>query len=130
MVLKLPEVPHLAARHAALRGFGFRPHEAAWLTLVCLHSGVFTRTQFTEHHRCSTKTTHAFVHRLVAAGVARERPMPGAGTRLRYTHVYDRRLYRALGVEKLRRRRNPKENVVLFRRLLSFDHVIRHPYLP
>ncbi|MCY3932820.1 MAG: hypothetical protein OXH70_14015 [Acidobacteria bacterium] len=130
MALKLPEVPHLAVRHAALREFGFRPHQAAWLTLVCLHSGVFTRTQFTEHHRCSTKTTHAFVHRLVAADVARERPMPGAGTRLRYTHVHDRRLYRAPGVEKLRHRRNPKENVVLFRRLLSFDHVIRHPYLP
>jgi len=130
MALKPPEVPHLAGRHAALRQFGIRPYEAAWLTLVCLHSGAFTRTQFTRHHRCSTKTTHAFVHRLVAAGVARERPMPGAGTRLRYTHVYDRRLYRALGVEHLRHRRNPKENVVLFRRLLSFDHVIRHPYLP
>jgi len=108
MALKPPEVPHLAGRHAALRQFGIRPYEAAWLTLVCLHSGAFTRTQFTRHHRCSTKTTHAFVHRLVAAGVARERPMPGAGTRLRYTHVYDRRLYRALGVEHLRHRRAAK----------------------
>ena len=130
MALKLPEVPHLAGRHAALREFGFRPHEAAWITLVCLHSGVFTRTQFTEHHRCSTATTHAFAKRLVDAGVAREHPLPGIDTRLRYTHVFGRGLYRALSIENLRHRRNPKENVVLFRRLLSFDHVIRHPYLP
>ena len=129
MGIHRPAVPHLAGRAAALREFGFRPHEAAWLTLVCLHSGFFTRTQFTEHHRCSTKTTHAFVHRLVDAGVARERPMPGAATRLRYTHVYDRRLYRALGIEYVRHRRTAGD-VVLFRRLLSFDHVIRHPRLP
>ena len=130
MALKPPEVPHLAGRDAALRALGFRDYEAAWLTLVCLHSGVFTRTQFTEHHRCSTATTHAFAQRLMAAGVAREHPLPGIDTRLRYTHVYSRRLYRALGIENLRHRRNPKENVVLFRRLLSFDHVFRHPRLP
>ncbi len=130
MTLNRPAVPHLAGRAAALREFGFRPHEAAWLTLVCLHSGVFTRTQFTQHHRCSTKTTHAFVHRLKGAGVAKEHPMPGAGTRLRYTHVHDRRLYGALGIEHVRHRRNPKENVVLFRRLLCFDHVFRHTRLP
>lgn len=124
-----PAVPHLAGRAAALREFGFRPHEAAWLTLVCLHSGVFTRTQFTQHHRCSTKTTHAFVHRLKGAGFAKEHPMPGAGTRLRYTHVHDRRLYGALGIEHVRHRRAAGD-VVLFRRLLSFDHVIRHPRLP
>ncbi|MXZ39848.1 MAG: hypothetical protein F4Z19_16690 [Holophagales bacterium] len=130
MALKPPEVPHLAGRHAALREFGFRPHEAAWLTLVCLHSGVFTRTQFTEHHRCHRKKTSRFLRALTERGFVREHPLPGAGTRLRYTHVYDRRLYRALGVENLRHRRNPKENVVLFRRLLSFDQVIRHPRLP
>ncbi|MCY3590324.1 MAG: hypothetical protein OXH32_01640 [Acidobacteria bacterium] len=129
MALKLPDVPHLAGRDAALREFGFRPHEAAWLTLVCLHSGFFTRTQFTEHHRCSPETARAFVRRLIDAGVAREHPLPGAGTRLRYTHVYDRRLYRALDIEHVRHRR-VAEDMVLFRRLLSFDHVIRHPRLP
>ena len=130
MALKLPEVPHLAGRDAALREFGFRPHEAAWLTLVCLHSGVFTRTQFTEHHRCSTATTHAFAKRLVAAGVAREHPLPGIDTRLRYTHVSSRSLYGALRIEDTRHRRKPEEDVVLFRRLLCFDHVVRHPRLP
>lgn len=86
-------------RDAALRELCFRDYEAAWLTLVCLHSVVFTRTQFTEHHRCSTKTTHAFVHRLVDAGLARDHPLPATDTRLRYTHVYGRALYRALDIE-------------------------------
>ena len=130
MTLKPPEVPHLGGRDEALRELGFRDYEARWLTLVCLHSGVFTRTQFTEQHRCSTDTTHAFVGRLVAADFAREHPLPEIDTRLRYTHVFNRGLYRALDIEHVRHRRNPKENVVLFRRLLSFDHVVHHPDLP
>ena len=51
------------------------------------------------------------------------------GTRLRYTHVHGRALYRALGIERVRRRKGA-EDLVLFRRLLSFDHVLRHPDLP
>ena len=124
-----PEVPHLAGRDAALRELGFREHQATWLALVCLHSGVFTRTQFTEHHRCSPETAAAFVRRLVNLGVAKEHPLPEIDTRLRYTHVYGRRLYRALDIENVRHRR-AAEDLVLFRRLLSFDHVIRHPDLP
>ena len=124
-----PEVPHLAGRDAALRELGFREREAAWLALVCLHSGVFTRTQFTEHHGCSTKTTHAFVHRLIETHLAREMPLPGTATGLCYTHVYGRGLYRALGIENVRHRREAKD-IVLFRRLLSFDHVVHHTDLP
>lgn len=129
MPLQAPAVPHLAGRDAALRDLDFRDWEAAWLTLVCLHSGVFTRTQFTEHHDCSTETTHGFVRRLVDAGIAREHPLPEIDTRLQYTHVHGRGLYRALGIENVRHRR-AAEDVVLFRRLLSFDHVVRHPRLP
>ncbi|MCY3966432.1 MAG: hypothetical protein OXG83_15475 [Acidobacteria bacterium] len=129
MALNAPDVPHLAGRHAALRELGFRPHEAAWLALVCLHSGVFTRTQFTDHHQCSPATARTFARSLVAAGVAREHPLPNIDTRLHYTHVHGRSLYRALGIENVRHRR-AAEDVVLFRRLLSLDHVIRHPDLP
>ena len=130
MALKAPDIPHLAGRDKALRELGFRDHEAAWLTLVCLHSGVFTRTQFTEHHQCSTRTTHLFARRLVDTGVASQQPLPDNTVGLEYTHVFNRGLYRALGVEHIRHRRKPEEHVVLFRRLLSFDHVIRHPDLP
>ena len=124
-----PDVPHLDGRDAALRVLGFPPYQAAWLTLVCLHSGVFIRRQFTEHHRCSTKTTHAFVHRLVDSGLAREKPLPGSAVGLRYTHVHGRGLYRALGIEHARRSRAVEE-IVLFRRLLCLEYVLRQPALP
>lgn len=130
MALKAPHIPHLAGRDAALRELGFRDWEAAWLTLVCLHSGVFTRTQFIEHHRARRDEATRFLRPLVDAGVAREYPLPEHDTRLRYTHVFNRGLYRALGVEHIRHRRNPNEDIVLFRRLLSLDHVVRHPDLP
>ena len=124
-----PEVPHLAGRDAALRELGYRDYEAAWLALVCLHSGVFTRPQFTAHHGCAIEASRKFVGRLVDGGVAREQPVPGAAPRLRCTHVFGRGLYRALGIDNVRHRRKA-EDLVLFRRLLSFDHVIRHPDLP
>ena len=124
-----PEVPHLAGRDAALRELGYSGHEAAWLALVCLHSGVFTRPQFTAHHSSGINAARRFVRRLVDAGVAREYPVPDAAPRLRYTHVFSRALYRALGNENIRHRRKTQP-IHLFRRLLSLDHVIRHPDLP
>ena len=89
----------------------------------------FIRRQFTEHHRCSTKTTHAFVHRLIDNGLAREKPLPGSATGLRYIHVHGRGLYRALGIEHGRRSRAVEE-IVLFRRLLCLEYVLRQPALP
>ncbi|MCY3590748.1 MAG: hypothetical protein OXH32_03785 [Acidobacteria bacterium] len=135
MALKAPHVPHLNGRDAALRELGFRPYEAAWLALVCLHSGVFTRTQFIDYMSTSAENARLFLGRLVDAGVAREHPLPDHDTRLRYTHVFARRLYRALGddIEHIRHRKKPetpKEDDLLFRRLLSLDHVLQHPDLP
>ena len=124
-----PAVPHLGGRDAALRALGFPPYQAAWLALVCLHSGVFVRRQFTDHHRCSTRTTHTFVHRLVRDGLAREHPLPGSAAGLRYIHVHGRGLYRALGIERVRHRR-AAQDIVLFRRLLSLEYVLRQPALP
>ena len=129
MALSAPDVPHLAGRDSALRELGYRDWEAAWLTLVCLHSGVFTRPQFVDHCGCSIHAAARFVGRLVDAGVAREYPVPDNTVGLRYVHVFGRGLYRALGIEHVRHRRKT-EDVVLFRRLLSLDHVVRHPDLP
>lgn len=128
MALKAPDVPHLAGRDAALRELGFRDHEPAWLTLVCLHSGVFTRAQFCHHHACRNNAAARFVDKLLAAGVAREHPLPSPN-RHRYVHVHGRGLYKALDIEHVRHRRSA-EDVVLFRRLLSLDYVLRHPELP
>ena len=125
MALNVPAVPHLAGRDAALRELGFRDHEASWLTLVCLHSGVFTRTQFCHHHACRNNAAHRFVETLLNAGVARERPLP-APSRHRYVHVHGRGLYKTLDIEHIRHRRAPKTHLLLYTRLLSLDFVLDH----
>ena len=43
--------------------------------------------------------------------------------------IFGRRIYRALGTEDIRHRRDASE-VVLLRRLLSLDYVLEHPGLP
>ena len=39
-------IEHLREREKSLEPFGWRGREAEWVALVCLHSGVFTRTQW------------------------------------------------------------------------------------
>ena len=39
-------IEHLRGREGALAPLGWTGREAEWIALVCLHSGVFTRTQF------------------------------------------------------------------------------------
>ena len=39
------KIPRLARREKLLRELGLSPTDATWLTLVCYHSGVFTRRQ-------------------------------------------------------------------------------------
>lgn len=36
-------VPHLEGREEFLNPLGFSRHETQWITLVCLHLGLFTR---------------------------------------------------------------------------------------
>ena len=125
------EPPHLAGRQRALEPLGWRGRHAAWLTLVCLHSGVFLRSQYRAYHRCSEPTARRFVDRVLAAGVGREHPIsPDLGAASEHLcHLYARPLYRALGIEHVRHRRTQSPGL-LFRRLLSLDYVIDHPALP
>ena len=125
--MRSPDIPHLADRDTALRTLSFSAVEASWLTLVCLHSGVFTRHQFCRFHNCRENAAHRFVRRLADSGVAREHPLPDS--RHRFTRVYDRRLYRALAIEPVRHRGSANP-AVLFRRLLSLDFVLKHADLP
>ena len=37
--------PHLKGREKRLEPLGFNRQQAEWVTLVCLHSGLFTRDQ-------------------------------------------------------------------------------------
>ena len=42
-------IAHLRGREAALEPLGWTGRQAEWIALVCLHSGMFTRTQLSAH---------------------------------------------------------------------------------
>lgn len=120
-------IPHLTGRERPLLELGFSPPNAVWITLVCFHSGVFTRRQYADLNQCHRVYAHRLVHRLTNAGLAREHLVPD--TSLQITHIHARALYRALQIENVRHRRKALP-LVLLRRLLSLDHVAEHPHLP
>ncbi|MCY3744911.1 MAG: hypothetical protein OXH05_01670 [Acidobacteria bacterium] len=122
-------------RAAILRGRGWTPRQAEWLTLVCLHSGVFTRSQYQARYRVTAAPATRFVRALTDAGVVREAPLREASLRARRAcrptsicHVHGRALYRALGIEDHRHRRSASAALTM-RRLLSLDYVLEHPDL-
>jgi len=115
---------------ATLRGLGWTEREADWLTLVCLHSGVFTRSQFQARYGLSKQTASRFARTLLQGGIARETRLPDRrGYRpTSICHVRSRALYRTLGIEDNRHRRSASAEVTI-RRLLSLDYVLEHPDL-
>ena len=122
-------IEHLRGRDLALEPLGWTGREAEWIALVCLHSGVFTRAQFCHHFDNAHRwTAGRFVQTLLDRKAAIENQWPlgtGAGKTCR---IFDRRIYRALGVENIRHRREASRPL-LIRRLLSLDYVIEHPGL-
>ena len=124
-----PPMPHLAGRAEVLEALGWTGADAEWLALVCLHSGVFTRSQYRHRFDVGHTTAHRFVRRLVDADVAADHLLPGTRQGTRLCHVFGRGLYRALEVEHIRHRRFGTEGVI-FRRLLSLDLVMERPDLP
>ena len=117
--------PKLAERAAILRGLGWTPREAEWLALVCLHSGVFTRSQYAARYGITRRTAARFVRALLDARVGREEPMPDRRSPETLCHVHNRSLYRTLGIENNRHRRSGTAELIM-RRLLSFDYVLDH----
>ena len=115
---------------ATLRGLGWTDREADWLALVCLHSGVFTRSQYQARYSVSKQTASRFVRALLQAGIARETRLPDRrGYRpTSICHVRARALYRTLGIEDNRHRRSASPEVTV-RRLLSLDYVLERPNL-
>ncbi|MDE2881754.1 MAG: hypothetical protein OXP70_07875 [Acidobacteriota bacterium] len=120
--------PSFAERAAALRAIGWSDRQADWLTLVCLHSGVFIRSQYQARYNVTDGPTARFVRFLIGAGVVREAGSldQRAYRPTRICHVHSRALYRALGIEDNRHRRNASPELVM-RRLLSLDYVLEHP---
>ncbi|MDE2761334.1 MAG: hypothetical protein OXK74_00945 [Gemmatimonadota bacterium] len=119
----------LEERAEALKPFGWKGRKAEWIALVCLHSGVFTRTQATAFLSTHHERARRMVHALIAQGLAAEETVPRVRGIGRVCRIYARSLYRALGAEHIRHRRTASP-VVLMRRLLSLEHVIEHPDLP
>ena len=118
-------IAHLKGREQALEEFGWTGRHAAWIALVSLHSGVFTRPQAMRFLDAHPEQVRRVVHALIARGLAAEETVPGVRGIGRVCRIFSRRVYRALGAEHIRHRRDASTGV-LMRRLLSLDYVIEH----
>ena len=119
-----PMFAHLEERAAALIAHGWTRREAEWLALVCLHSGVFLRSQ---HLAFIGRTNPALAHRFIRRCRKYAVEQQWDGSRLRLCRIAARRIYKLLGVEHIRHRRAAAPDVVL-RRLLSLDYLLEHPH--
>ena len=123
------EIRNLGDRLPSLAAPGWTGRDAEWLALVCLHGGVFLRPQYLAFlGQSHPELARRFVRRCGKAAVEERWNASG----LKLCRIVDRALYRELGVEHLRRRRDATSAVAL-RRLLALDYVIDHldaPWLP
>jgi len=106
-----------------LASFGYTPQEAHFLYLVATHSGYFRARQFLGFTRAHWgKRTTQFWAKLQSRKHARTECFPTYG--LVY-HVFARKLYRHLGRENLRNRREHEIEYVE-RRIDMFDFILAH----
>ena len=127
-------IPHVEDRAAALAQLAWTGRAAEWNALVCLHSGVFTWSQYGFYFQTGgdRKSAGRFVRTLLDRGVAVEDErgiFPGGA---RAVHIANKPIYRALGIENSKHRRGAKETTtqVLMRRLLSLDYVMERATVP
>ena len=121
-------IAHLRGREKELEPLGWTGAEAERIALVCLHSGIFNRAQFAYYFDTHRWTAARFVQALGERGSAVEPDtprFPGGG---RACWIFDKRIYRALGIENVRHRRKGTFEVTM-RRLLSLDYVLEFPTL-
>ena len=120
-------IEHLHDREKALEPFGLKGREAEWVALVCLHSGLFTRAQFCFYFDGAFRNrAERFVRALVDRRLAVEDDraiFPGGA---RACRISNKEIYRKLGIENVRHRREADDSVML-RRLLSLDYVLEYP---
>ena len=86
-------IAHLQGREQALEPFGWTGRRAKWIALACLHSGVFTRAQWTRFLGCHTEKVRRAVHALIAQRVAAEENVPGITGISRVCRIYGRGIY-------------------------------------
>ena len=118
-------IVHLRGRELALEPFGWTGRRAEWLALVCLHSGAFTRAQWARFMDAHPEQVRRGVHALIAQGLAAEETVPGIRGIGRVCRIFARSVYRALGAEHIRHRRDASP-AVLMRRLYSLDYLMEH----
>ena len=119
-------IAHLRGRDRELEALGWTGQDAEWIALVCLHSGVFTRAQFSHYFHADSKRAHRFVKSLVDRRTAHDGEWPILNGGAKTCRISSKAVYRALGVENIRHRRKAS-NPVVMRRLLSLDFVLEHP---
>ena len=119
-------IEHLRGRDRKLEPLGWTGREAEWIALVCLHSGVFTRTQFCHYFDTHRVRAFRFVKTLLARKQAVETEWPTLNGGGKTCRISSKAIYRALGVENIRHRRKASKPVVM-RRLLSLDFILEHP---
>ncbi len=108
----------------ALQALGYTESEARFLYIVATHSGYFVARQFvafTLGHWGKRTTT--FWGKLHTKKHARTEYFPKSG---KVYHVFSRRLYRQIGRENLRNRRE-HEIEYIRRRIGILDFVLSHP---
>ena len=121
-------IEHLKGRERELASLGWTGREAEWITLVCLHSGVFTRAQFCHYFEAHRSAARRIVRTLVTRREAVETNVIVSNGGGKTCRISGKPIYRALGVENIRHRRKANRSVVM-RRLLSLDFVLEHPGL-
>ena len=123
-------IAHLRQREKTLEPFGWSPQDAEWVAMVCLHSGIFTRSQYMAYFDAHPEQARRFVQSLVDLRLAVEEPIPvlHRENRTRACRITHKGIYRELGVPNIRHRKFPDPGAYL-RRILSLDYVIEHPDL-
>ena len=121
-------IEHLDGRQKALESLGWSGPEAEWIALVCLHSGIFTRAQFCDYFNARRDRALRFVQALLERGEAVETPTPAFIGGAKTCRISSKPIYRALGIENVRHRREGSAEVTM-RRLLSLDFILEQPEL-
>ena len=121
--------PHLKGRETLLRPLGFTRQQAEWITLVCLHSGLFTRDQVEAFFGYAKSSANRFIRALLQTRISHK---PIASETVtdgrRVCRIFGKQIYRELEIPPIRHRRETSLEVTRWR-LLSLDFVLDYPEL-
>lgn len=112
-----------SARTRDLCKLGYTEREAAFLSLVALHSGYFLRRQYQVFAGQRGGVEDRLLRRAVSRSHVRATVYPN---RTEVYHVFARSVYRAIGDENNRNRR-PRPAFSIKAKLMALDFVLAHP---